>query len=100
MQTARANPIASVTRWLGNSSTVALKHYIQARDVHFEAVVAGAGRRDAPDDARATHLATQQAAAPNRTVSPRSLEDHVAKGLARGDATTGEMVRETKVGPV
>jgi len=93
-------PIASVTRWLGNSPTVALKHYIQARDVHFEAVVAGAGRRDAPDDARTTYLTTQQAAAPNRTVSPRSLEDHVAKGLARGDALTGEMVRETKLGPV
>ena len=85
---------------MGNSPTVALKHYIQARDVHFEAVVAGAGRRDAPDDARTTYLTTQQAAAPNRTVSPRSLEDHVAKGLARGDALTGEMVRETKLGPV
>lgn len=93
-------PIASVTRWLGNSPTVALKHYIQARDVHFEAVVAGSERRDAKDDARTTHLTTQQAAAPNRTVSPRSLEDHGAKGLARGDATTGEMVRATKVGPV
>ena len=45
-------PIASVTRRLGNSPTVALKHYIQARDVHFEAVVAGSERRDAKDDAR------------------------------------------------
>ena len=94
------HPIASVTRWLGNSPTIALKHYIQARDVHFEAVVAGRDRRDAKDDARTTHLTTQQGAAPNRTVSPRSLEDRVAQGLARGDATTGEMVRETKVGPV
>ena len=93
-------PIASVTRWLGNSPTVALKHYIQARDVHFEAVVAGAGRRDAPDDARTTHLTTQQAAAPNRKVSPRSLEDRVAKELTRGEATAGEVMRETKVGPV
>jgi integrase len=93
-------PIGSVTRWLGNSPTVALKHYIQARDVHFEAVVAGAGGRDAPDDARTTHLTTQQAAAPNRKVSPRSLEDRVAKELTRGEATAGEVVRETKVGPV
>lgn len=93
-------PIASVTRWLGNSPTVALKHYIQARDVHFEAVVSGPERRDANDDARTTHSATQRAAARNRTVSPRSLEDHVAKELARGEAMTGEMVRETKVGPV
>ena len=88
-------PIASVTRWLGNSPTVALKHYIQARDVHFEAVVAGAGGRDAPDDARTTHSTTQQATAPPRKVSPRSLEDRVAKELARGEATAGEMVRET-----
>lgn len=93
-------PIASVTRWLGNSPTVALKHYIQARDVHFEAVVTGAGRRDAPDDARTTHSTTQQAAAPNRKVSPRSLEDRVAKELARGEAMSGEMVQKTKVGPV
>lgn len=93
-------PIASVTRWLGNSPTVALKHYIQARDVHFEAVVAGAGGRDAPDDARTTHSTTQQPPAPHRKVSPRSLEDRVARELARGEATTGEMVRETKVGPV
>lgn len=93
-------PIASVTRWLGNSPTIALKHYIQARDVHFEAVVAGVDLRDAKDDARTTHFTTQQAAAPTRTVSPRALEDRVAQGLARDEATTGEMVRETKVGPV
>lgn len=93
-------PLASVTRWMGNSPTVALKHYIQTRDVYFEAVVAGSVWRDAKDDARATHNPTQRAAAPNRTVSPRSLEDRVAKELARGDAATGEMVRETKVGPV
>ncbi len=85
---------------MGNSPTVALKHYIQARDVHFEAVIAGAGRRDAPDDARTTHLTTQQAAAPNRKVSPRSLEDRVAKELARGEETAGEVMCETKVGPV
>lgn len=93
-------PIASVTRWLGNSPTIALKHYIQARDVHFEAVVAGADERDAKNDARTTHFTTQQAAAPNRTVSPWSLEDRVAQGLARGEATNGEMVRESKLGPV
>ena len=93
-------PIASVTRWLGNSPTVALKHYIQARDVHFEQVVVGSSRRDAPDDARTTHFTTQQAAAPNRKVSPGSLEDRVAKELARGEATAGEVVRETRIGPV
>ena len=93
-------PIASVTRWLGNSPTVALKHYIQARDVHFEEVVVGASRRDAPDDARTTHFTTQQAAAPNRKVSSGSLEDRVAKELARGEATAGEVVREMRIGPV
>jgi hypothetical protein len=68
--------------------------------VHFEEVVVGASRRDAPDDARTTHFTTQQAAAPNRKVSPGSLEDRVTKELARGEATAGEVVREMRIGPV
>ena len=34
-------PIQVVTAWLGNTPTIALKHYLQVTDQHFQAALEG-----------------------------------------------------------
>jgi integrase len=44
---AESYPIHIVTAWIGNSETVATKHYLQVRDVDFDRAVKGAAKSDA-----------------------------------------------------
>ena len=51
-------PMHVVCKWLGNSEAVAMRHYLQVTDEHFERAVEGG-----PTGAKAAQKATQQSAA-------------------------------------
>ena len=54
-------PIQVVTSWLGNTPSVAMRHYLMTTDEHFAAAIGG--------DGKAAHKAAQHAHASNRTDS-------------------------------
>ena len=56
------HPVQVVTSWLGNTSSVALRHYLMTTDKHFQAAVQGGGQtaksteeKTAQNPAHSTH---------------------------------------------
>ncbi len=68
-------PMHVICGWIGNSQLVAMKHYLQITDEHFERAVKGA----AESDAQALQNPVQQPAALSRT---ESLEQQNTSGNA------------------
>jgi integrase len=90
-------PAHVVEKWTGHSGAVARKHYLRAQDHHFETVVSGSVRRDAPDDARATQTAAQHDSAAESITSHESLEVAIAAALVRARA---ELCGDSSIIPV
>ncbi len=57
-------PVQVVTGWLGNSPTIAMRHYLMTTDAHFEAAIRG----DSADE-KAAQIPAQQLHAPSRNAS-------------------------------
>ena len=75
-------PIHVVTSWLGNTPSVAQKHYLQTREEDFER----AAKCGAESGAVVVQNAVQQAAVPSRVVSQDSLEGIVDYKVMREGA--------------
>jgi hypothetical protein len=75
-------PIHVVTAWLGNSPSVATKHYLQVTDADFARALRGAAKCGAA----ALQNAVQQAAAPSGTEPQESSETLCFCGSMRDDA--------------
>ena len=68
-------PIHVVCKWLGNTTTIASKHYLQVTDAHFREAAEEAHPKAHPLDGEAQQKAQQQAAALSRTVSQDGGEE-------------------------
>ncbi len=79
-------PLHVVCAWIGNSSAIAAKHYLQVTDEHFEAAIKGEGAGE-----KAAQNPTQQPHADGRKAS--HYEGHKTKNPAICGA-----FRETAVG--
>jgi integrase len=70
-------PIHVVCAWIGNSVSVAMRHYLQVTDDHFataRGAESGAGSRDVNRPKR-EHAATQPQVIPHLSSAERSLQD-------------------------
>ena len=79
-------PIHTVTSWLGNSPRIAMKHYLQTTETHFENALKA--------DPETTHSATQSASEMRRNRSQVEREkcknpDAVTSSLHRGLKVAG-----------
>jgi len=78
------HPIHTVTRWMGNSPRIAMKHYLQVRDTDFDLAVKGA----AESGAVALQKAVQHSHALNRTEAQELTKPPAEQGVyAAGCAT-------------
>ena len=84
------HPIHESSKWLGHSPTVAAKHYLQSKDLHFKAVT-GAGpwlsKRDEKGGAKLgapeVQNRVQRGAAPKSTdTQPSTLSPEMQRGCA------------------
>ncbi len=87
------HPAHEVARWMGNSVTVAAKHYLQARDAHFQTAVGAeawttpVSRDVAKSVAPAVQNRLQREAAANSRPSPT---ESLTPEMQRGCAGSGE----------
>ena len=95
-------PLASVCRWLGNSPAVAATHYLQARDTHFEAAVAGDGSAKGPRNNRGEGTVARPVAqyGPEQpdTDRHRSGKDRAGTPVLQGVTDGCPSVQKEKVG--
>ena len=94
---AQSFPLAVVAKWLGNTPSVALRHYVDPTDAAFEQATHWTPR-DAENDARATQNPTRSAADGRRheaTPITESLEIVTSRrSLSRTDVQCPEVQRE------
>ncbi len=69
-------PIQVVTAWLGNTPSVAMRHYLMTTDEHFAAAVAGSSEADLATGTKAAQKAAQQSHVSGRTVSQSQPAAH------------------------
>ncbi len=74
-----AYPVQVVTSWLGNTPTVAMRHYLMTTNEHFEAAVRGDGLASVPATSKAAQKKNGAAQARNR-----------AHGVANSIGSAGE----------
>jgi integrase len=88
-------PIHVVCAWLGNSGAIALDHYLQVTDAHFEQAVA-----EEPVAAeKATQKATRQPAARGRRGSKHPTPKMQNPPILRGNSTSCDSVQGTGTTP-
>jgi integrase len=85
---AQTFPLHVVCAWIGNSQTVAAKHYLQVTEEHFRAATNGAQK------------AAQQAHAAGRTPSHTERATHKKSPVLPGDATGCDVVHTCSVPPI
>jgi len=83
---AQSFPLAVVAKWLGNTPSVALRHYVDPTDAAFEQAT-GWQPRDAKNDAGATQKTTQARAATRQQEVPGVTEPLGIAGSRRLLAT-------------
>lgn len=92
-------PSHIVAAWLGHSTAIAAAHYLQVRDHHFDAVIAGSGNHATRHATRATPVeALQGAVAVSQAPSLEWMEDEVESVLASQGVATACMVNNCLVG--
>lgn len=95
-------PVQAVTGWLGNTPSVAMRHYLMTTEEHFAAAVKGPTKateemNSAPDGARTAQNTAQQATAANcgesQEESPPKEEALAGQGLQRNLARSAPLPR-------
>ena len=107
-------PLHVVCKWLGNSASIAAKHYLQVTDAHYDVAVSAA-TRDAPNAGSNTEgvegnkkaaqnpahevaqNAAQHAAALSRTESQETKEARKNRAVLLPNAFTCDSVRDSQV---
>jgi hypothetical protein len=97
-------PVQVVTSWLGNTPSVAMRHYLMTTDEHFEAAIKGEPTADKGGSTKAAQNAAQSAHAGERRELQTALAAHektpVLPGLASGcDSTLPPKVAGTGFEP-
>ncbi|MBA4016488.1 MAG: hypothetical protein C0483_04815 [Pirellula sp.] len=91
-------PAHVVCAWIGNSESVAQKHYLQITDEHFaKAVRAAPNDQNAAPERRALQKALQQGAEPARTVPKRPAPAQQKAPVLPGLAALFDLVQEPKI---
>ena len=95
---ARAFPLHVVTKWLGNTPQIALKHDLQVTNQDFarawaRSLSTGAAQRAAKGLQNQVH----QAHAQDRTGEPETTKAPGGQGLIRNRATTGDVAPDVRV---
>jgi len=83
-------PVQVVTSWLGNTPSVAMRHYLMTTNEHFEAAVKG-------DETKAAQKAAQQAHVLTRNEPQAAKAAHEKTPVLPGCAVLCESVQSTKV---
>jgi len=83
------HPVQVVTSWLGNTPSVAMRHYLMTTDEHFEAAIRG--------DDKAAQKAAQQAHAASRRDSHDEGSAHEKTPVVQGSAVSCDSVRTYKM---
>ncbi len=92
-------PSHIVAAWLGHSTAIAAAHYLQVRDHHFDAVIAGNGSHATRHATRATPVeALQGAVAVSQAPSLEWMEDEVEAVLASQGVATACIVNNRLLG--
>jgi len=87
-------PAQSAAKWLGHSPMISAKHYLHARDAHFD-LIAGGG---AESGAQAAQNPAQRRKASEREESQRVSETPEKPMKMRSDALRGASERKNKMG--
>ena len=87
-------PVHIVTAWIGNSTTIAAKHYLQVTDADFEAATQGA----AQSGAVVVQKAVQQGASPTLTESHDLTEVLAGCDSVRDGERGYEDIQDSKLG--
>jgi integrase len=90
-----AYPVQVVTSWLGNTPSVAMRHYLMTTEDHFDAAVKGHEETNAVP--RVAHKAAQQARAETRTEEQLTMPANTKTPALLGSATHREFTRQSKV---
>ncbi len=91
-------PSHVVCAWIGNSESVAQKHYLQITDEHFaKAIRAAPGDQNAAPERRALQNALQQGAEPARTVPKQTAPAQQKAPVLPGLAALSEILHESKI---
>jgi integrase len=92
---AQSFPLATVTKWLGNTPSVALRHYVDPTETAFEQARTWfpLSRGAAESGAVGLQNAVQQAAAANSTVSQETTQPRIPGGVVLSGAVSFETVR-------
>jgi integrase len=94
-----AYPSHIVAAWLGHSTAIAAAHYLQVRDHHFDAVVAGGGIHATRHATRAVPVGgSQGAVAVSQAPSLEWIEDAIEAALTSQGVATSRMVNSGIVG--
>ncbi|MGP1346257.1 MAG: tyrosine-type recombinase/integrase [Phycisphaerales bacterium] len=104
------HPLHVVCSWLGNSDTVALRHYLRVRDADFDKATgrtadAAPAPTGAESGARVAQIPAQSTAAANRPVSPRHSQRRADAGLRDAESNAvvccpGDLMGVTGLEPV
>ena len=69
-------PVQVVTSWLGNTPSVALRHYLMTTEKHFEAAVKGDEQTTESTEKKAAHIPAQSVHAEMRRDSHANMQAH------------------------
>jgi hypothetical protein len=79
-----------VAKWLGHSPWIAATHYLQARERHFEDVVAGGGQGTPDRSKKSVHIRVQSKAAAARNESHEPEHSPGKPTIVRNAASRGK----------
>ena len=88
-------PLAPVCQWIGNSLDMAARHYLTARDAHFEAAISSSGH--SATVAPTGHGGAKNGAVPARTEPPTPEADTVEPAYS-GRGAAARTDADMKVG--
>ena len=79
-------PVQVVTRWFGNTPSVALRHYLMTTDEHFDAAVRGDGQTAKSTEEKTAQNPAQSVHAGSRFDSHANMQAHKKPRTCRGFA--------------
>ncbi len=77
-------PVQVVTRWFGNTPSVALRHYLMTTDEHFDAAVRGDGQTAKSTEEKTAQNPAQSVHAGSRFDSHANMQAHKKPRTCRG----------------
>lgn len=92
---AQSFPLATVTKWLGNTPSVALRHYVDPTETAFTQALEWTPKSGAKSGAPEAQKPAQQNSAGNRDISHPQSQEQDSEGVMRDPATLREIVNKS-----